>query len=159
MKSLMLALALLVGLTGIAQAQSSSNGTIEIVSAWARATAAGSLTGGAFLTIVNKGSSEDRLVSVSTTAAGMAELHRTQYDNGIAKMLPVGAIEVKAGQKVALAPSGYHIMLMNLKASLKEGESFPLTLTFGSAGKIDVMVKIVKAGAMGPDDMGGMNMN
>jgi len=32
-------------------------------------------------------------------------------------------------------------------------------LTCEKAGKIDVMVKIEKAGAMGSGDMSGMNMN
>src|SRR6266436_6316567 len=99
MKSLILAITLFVGFAGTAQAQSSSIGTIEILSPWARATAASSHTGGAFLIIVNRGSGDDRLVSVSTTAAGMAELHQTKNENGVVKMPPVGAIEVKAGQK------------------------------------------------------------
>jgi copper(I)-binding protein len=159
MKSLIHALALFIGLCSVAQAQSSSNGSIEIVSPWARATAVSASTGGAFLTIVNKGSTDDRLLSISTPAAGKAELHRTENDNGVAKMTPIDALEVKAGHRIALAPGGYHIMLMGLKAPLKEGESFPLTLTFDKAGTIDVMVKVGKAGAMGSGDMGGMNMN
>lgn len=159
MRSLLLALALFIGLAGIAQAQSSSDGSIEIVAPWARATAASVPTGGAFLTIINKGATDDRLVSASTPVAGMAEPHLTLDDNGVSKMVPVPAIEVKAGQKVALAPGGYHIMLKDLKAPLVEGQSFPLTLVFDKAGKIDVMVKVGKAGAMGSGDMGGMNMN
>lgn len=159
MRTLLLAFVALIGLAGIARAQSSSDGSIEIVAPWARATAGNVPTGGAFLNIVNKGTTDDSLVSASTPVAGMAEPHRTVVDNGISKMVPVPAIEVKAGQKVALAPGGYHIMLMHLKAPLVEGQSFPLTLVFDKAGKIEVMVKIGKAGAMGSGDMGGMNMN
>ena len=159
MRNLLFAFAVLVGFVGMARAQSSSDGSIEIVSPWARATVASVPVGGAFLTIVNKGTTDDRLVSASTPVAGMATPHRTVDDNGISKMVPVPAIEVKAGQKVTLAPGGYHIMLTGLKAPLIEGQSFPLTLVFDKAGKIDVMVKIEKAGAMGSGDMGGMNMN
>ena len=159
MRYLMIALLVIVGACGSAQAQSSLDGSIQIVSPWARATVPG-IPGGAFLTIVNKGTADDRLVSVSAAVAEMAELHKTENDNGVMKMTPISSIVVKAGQKVALAPGGYHIMLMHLKAPLKEGESFPLTLTFDKAGKIEVMVKVGKAGAMGGgDDMGGMNMN
>ena len=159
MRSLLLALALFIGFAGIAQAQSSSDGSIEIVAPWARASVAGVPSGGAFLTIINKGTTDDQLVSASTPVAGMAELHRTENDNGVMRMVPIAAIDVKAGQKVALAPGGYHVMLMDLKAPLTEGQSFPLTLVFDKAGKIDVMVKVGKAGAMGSGDMGGMNMN
>lgn len=159
MRTLLLAFAVLIGLIGATKAQSSSDGSIEIDSPWARATVAGVPTGGTFMTIVNKGAMDDRLVSASTPAADMVELHRTENDNGVMKMVAIPEIDVKAGQKVALAPGGYHIMLMDLKAPLVEGQSFPLTLVFDKAGKIDVMVKIGKAGAMGSGDMGGMNMN
>ena len=89
----------------------------------------------------------------------MAEPHSTVVDSGISKMVPVPAIEVKAGQKVVLAPGGYHIMLQDLNAPLVEGQSFPLTLVFDKADKIDIMVKVGKAGATGSGDIGGMNMN
>jgi len=159
MKSILLAFAVLAGLIGIAQAQSSSDGSIRITAPWARATAAGATIGGAFLTISNAGGSADKLTAVATPVAAMAELHQTKSDNGVATMTPVASLDVMPGQKVALAPGGYHIMLMGLKSQLKEGESFPLTLTFEKAGKIDVMVKIEKAGAMGSGDMSSMNMN
>ena len=35
-----------------------------------------------------------------------------------------------------IAPGGYHLMLMNLKASLKKGEKVPVTLDFEKAGKV-----------------------
>ena len=44
--------------------------------------------------------------------------------------------------KATLAPGGYHVMLMGLKAPLKEGQSFPLTLTFEHAGKVEVEVMV-----------------
>ena len=157
MKFLILALALFAGFVGTARAQSSADGSIRVAAPWARASV--SPVGGAFLTIVNKGASDDRLTAVTTPVAATAELHRTENDNGIMKMIPVDGIEVKAGQAVVLAPGGYHVMLMQLKAPLKEGTSFPMTLTFEKAGKIDVTVKVGKVGAMGADDMGGMNMN
>ena len=44
---------------------------------------------------------------------------------------------------------------------MTEGASFPLTLTFAKAGKIETTVTVAKAGAMNGADMGGqgsMNM-
>ena len=34
------------------------------------------------------------------------------------------------GKTVELKPGGYHVMLMALKAPLKEGDAVPVTLTF-----------------------------
>jgi len=106
------------------------------------------------MTIVNTGASDDRLIAASSPIARMAELHETKEVNGVVKMTPVPVLEIKAGTKVILAPGGLHIMLMDLKAPLKPGQSFPLTLSFEKAGMVDFTVKVQKAGAMS-----GMNMD
>ena len=154
-RSLVVATALLLGLATAAQAQSASGPPIRIEGPWARATPGGARNGAAYLTIVNQGPADDRLVAISTPAAGTAALHQTMEEQGVMKMLPVPALDLKAGATVAFEPGGYHIMLMNLKAPLKEGQTFPLALTFEKAGRIEVTVKVGKAGAMG-HDMGGM---
>ena len=56
-------------------------------------------------------------------------------------------VDVPAGGKTALEPGGLHVMLIGLKAPLKEGDKFPLTLTFAKAGKVDVEVIVEKPGA------------
>ena len=61
-------------------------------------------------------------------------------DGGVMKMRAIPAIDIKAGAKVELKPGGYHVMLMELKQPLKNGDRFPLTLTFEKAGKIEVSV-------------------
>lgn len=152
-----LAIVLLLGLATAGQAQSASGPPIRIENPWARATPGGAKNGAAYLTIVNRGPADDRLVAISTPAAGTAALHQTVEQQGVMTMNPVAVLDLKAGAKIAFAPGGYHIMLMNLKAPLKEGQSFPMTLTFEKAGKVEIMVKVQKAGAMG-SGMGGMEM-
>ena len=122
--------------------------------AWARATPPGAKTGAAYVTVTNTGKEADRLLSVSTPVAGMAQLHTTINDNGVLKMRPIAAIDVKPGASVTLKPGGYHLMLMQLTQPLKQGETFPLVLTFAKAGKVETEVKVQKAGAM--SDMGSM---
>jgi periplasmic copper chaperone A len=65
------------------------------------------------------------------------QLHIEINDNGIMKMRPLKSTS-KANGKATLAPGGMHFMLIGLKHHLKDGQSFPLTLTFEKAGKIDV---------------------
>ena len=159
MKRLRFALAVLFLAAIPPLAGPASAGSIEVEAAWARATVPGASMGAAFLTIDNKGGEADRLVSAETPVASAAQVHETRNDNGVMSMPAVPALDIKAGEKIALAPGGYHIMLMGLNRQLKEGESFPLTLDFDKAGKVEVTVKIGKLGAMGPMDMPGMNMN
>jgi periplasmic copper chaperone A len=145
------AAALWLALGSVAWAQSSA--PIEISHAWARATASNAKTGAAYLTIVNNGSGDDRLVAISGPVAAKAELHVSAMDNGVMKMRPLAAVDVKPGATAELKPGGMHIMLVGLAAPLKEGQSFPLALTFEKAGTIPVTVTVEKAGAMGMPDM------
>ncbi len=94
----------------------------------------------AYMTIQNGSSKADRLISVVTSAAGAAEVHETySQDNGMMGMRPVqGGLEIPANGSVMLKPGSYHIMLMNLKDQLKEGQTIKLSLTFASGKKIDV---------------------
>jgi copper(I)-binding protein len=121
---------------------------------WARATPGRAPTGAAYLTLVNRGKDDDRLLGVASAAAARAELHGSQAASGhaghVMEMRPVAEVEVKAGQSVVLKPDAMHVMLVGLKAPLKEGERFQLTLRFAKAGEIQVEVPVAKAGAMSP---------
>jgi periplasmic copper chaperone A len=132
-------------------------GQIEVTNAWARATPGGAATGAAYLTIVSPVA--DRLVGVSSPVAKNAQLHTMTMQGGIMKMRPTAGINLPAGKAVTLQPGGMHIMLVGLTAPLKEGQSFPLMLSFKKAGLKEVTVAIAKVGAMGPaGSMGGMAM-
>lgn len=98
---------------------------------------------GAFMTIKNAGSADHKLVGVASPAAATVELHTHINDNGVMKMRPVKEIEIKAGGEAVLKPGGYHIMLIDLKQPLKEGEQVPVTLKFddGSTLQVDAPVE------------------
>jgi len=80
----------------------------------------------------------------------MAEVHQTSAVNGVMQMRPVAAVKVPHGQLVTFGPGGLHVMLMGLKQPLKQGDSFPLTLTFTKAGDVTVNAMVQSAGAMSP---------
>jgi copper(I)-binding protein len=129
---------------------------IAIADAWARATPGKAPTGAAYLTLTNSGAAADRLVGASSPVAATTELHEDKEENGIMKMRPVPVLPIAPGQSITLKPGGYHLMLTGLKAPLKQGESFPLTLTFEKAGAKEVQVAIGRAGAMSSAGTGGM---
>ena len=45
---------------------------------------------------------------------GRPELHTMTEENGVMKMRPLSAIEVKADAEASLQPGGMHLMLMGL---------------------------------------------
>lgn len=111
---------------------------VDVAGAWARGTVPGQSVSGAYVELTSK--SGATLVGVAGKLAGAAELHEMKTENGVMKMRHVDAIELPAGKTVALAPGGYHIMLMDLKKPLKPGETLPLTLTLrNAAGKSEAL--------------------
>jgi copper(I)-binding protein len=113
----------------------------QIAHPWARASAGAAKTGAAYLTITDQGQ-PDRLTGASTPVAATAELHESMQDGGMMKMRPVAGIQLETGKAVTLAPGGIHVMLMGLKAPLKQGDSFPLTLTFEHAPPLTVTIEV-----------------
>lgn len=122
-------------------------GELTIDHPWARATVPGQKGGGAFLKIMNRGSAADRLVFAAAPAdrVGSTEMHSMRMEGNIMRMREVAAIDIPAGQTVALEPGGLHIMFMGLKSPLREGEKLPLVLRFEKAGEITVQVHVEAA--------------
>lgn len=137
------AAAFLTLLCPLAQAADSKTNAIELQDAHARVIP-GSKVGAAYLRITNAGKEPDRLVAVSTTVAGSAELHTVTNDNGVMKMRPIDGITVKPGETVELKPGGMHIMLMGVRDGLKPGDTVPLTLTFDKAGEKSISATVDK---------------
>lgn len=146
----------LIWLATPAHAADYTTGNLRISQIWARATAPGAASGGGFLKIENKGPA-DRLVSASAGVSNEVELHSMRMDGNIMRMEKLDkGIEIPAGASVELKPGGFHIMLIGLKAPLREGERFPLKLRFEKAGEISVDMDIGSLGAAGPA-AGGMD--
>ena len=116
--------------------------TIDVQDAWARATLGQARTGAAYLTLSALGTTTDRLVAASSPVAAKTELHNHIMVGNVAQMRQVDAIEVAPGSPTLLQPGGLHVMLIDLKAPLQGGASFPLTLTFEKAGAITVQVAV-----------------
>ncbi len=99
---------------------------VSVADPWVRATVAQQRATGAFMQLTSD--SDARLVSASSPAAEVVEIHEMTMHNNVMKMSPVRGLDLPAGKAVELKPGGYHVMLMGLKAQVKEGEAVPLTL-------------------------------
>jgi periplasmic copper chaperone A len=99
----------------------------SVKDAWVRAPVPGQKVAGVYMEIVSRTSAA--LVAVASPIAARAELHSMALEDGVMKMRPLERIELPAGQAVKLAPGGLHVMLFDLKQSLKRGEKVPITLT------------------------------
>lgn len=150
MKKLISALACAAALlvTSLAMAHEYKLGSLTIEHPWARASVAAN--GAAYMIISNSGGEADELLAAASPVAATVELHTHIMEGEVMKMRPVKSIDVNVGEPAALKPGGLHIMLIGLKAPLKEGEKFPMTLTFAKAGTITVDVVVEAPGANAP---------
>jgi periplasmic copper chaperone A len=107
---------------------------------WARATAPGAKVGAAYMRIT--GSAADRLVGASSPAAARVELHITSKEGEVMRMREVKAYDIPAKGGFTLAPGGAHLMLVDLKAPLKEGAKVPLVLRFEKSGEVKIELQV-----------------
>ena len=117
-------------------------GPIRIDHPYARATVPGQPNGGGFLKLSNEGPTADRLVAATSARAGSIELHTMRMEGDVMRMRQVDAIELPAGASVELKPGGMHLMFIGLKAPLRNGDTFPMTLRFEKAGEVVVTVNV-----------------
>lgn len=123
---------------------------VSVTGAWVRGTVTGQKTTGAFMQLTSP--VDTTLVAVSSPVAKIAEVHEMKMEGGVMKMGAVDKIALPAGKPVELKPGGYHVMLVDLVAPLKDGDTVALKLTFadnsGSKQTVDVkaVVKPLAAG-------------
>jgi periplasmic copper chaperone A len=138
MKCIALALMLFAG---CARAQ------VEIKDAWIRATAPGQKTAAGYMTISNKSAQPERLLGGSSEAAAKVQTHVSVKDGDIVRMREVKGYDIPAKGSFELKPNGSHLMLVDIKRPLKEGEKVPLLLKFEKSGEIKVDFEVRPLGA------------
>ncbi len=143
-------MALICGATTIATAHEYTVGSITVTHPWARATPPGATIGVVFAEIKAAEGGADTLVTVSSPVAGRVEVHSMTEEDGIMKMRRLDELAIAPGKAVVLSPSGFHVMLFDLKQPLKEGDLVQITFGFEKSGPVTIDASVEPVGAMGP---------
>ena len=126
-------------------------GALAIEAPWTRATPAGARVAGGFMTITNTGKEPDRLIGGSFPLAGRFEVHEMAVANGVMTMRELAkGLEIAPGAKVEFKPGGFHLMFMDLKAQVREGQPIKGTLVFEKAGTVEIEYRVAPIGARAP---------
>jgi periplasmic copper chaperone A len=132
------------------QTRSYKAGTLTIEAPWSRATPAGAKVAGGYLRITNAGPVPDRLVGGTAAVAAKFEIHEMTMHGDVMKMRPLdNGIEISPGQTVEFRPGGFHLMFVDLRRPLKEGEVVAGTLVFERAGTVEIEYAVRALGARG----------
>ena len=157
MKRLLIILFFLGIATFIAVACSGTTG-LEVTDAWARPGVVGQNTA-VYFNIENSQAVGDTLLRASSDVAGAVELHMSmmvkpeeeageegemgdEMEGDVMRMVPQEFVDVPANSTVNFEPGGLHVMLIDLKKDLNEGETLAVTLQFEGAGEITLQVPI-----------------
>ncbi len=128
---------------------------IELHDAWGTPTPGGRDISAGYVEIINGTDAEDRLVSVSSPRAERVEVHEMSMEGGVMRMRAVeGGLAIPAGETVALAPGGLHLMFYGATQPFAVGESIPVTLTFANAGEMQIAMSVRIPGATSPEHSG-----
>jgi hypothetical protein len=106
---------------------------VTVAEPWVRATVPQQKATGAFMQLTSV--QDARLVGASSPVAGVVEVHEMAMDKDVMKMRAIAGLDLPAGKSVELKPGGYHVMLMDLKQQVKEGDTVPVTLVIEGKDK------------------------
>lgn len=129
--------------TGIAWALAAlgcGQATPTVEGAWARPAVAGQTATAVYLRVTSPQAA--RIESVQSAIAERAEIHTMEMDGDVMRMRQVDAVDLPAGQTVEFKPGGLHIMLMQPKAPLNAGDTFPLVLQLAGAQAVTAQVRV-----------------
>ena len=141
---------LILALTALILSTTAWADSVKVDNAWVRATAPGQKVAGGFLDLT--ADTDMKLVGGSSPASNTLELHMMKMDGGVMEMRQIKEIDLPKGKTVNLKPGGLHIMFIDLKQQIKEGDKVPVTLTVkNAAGKeqqLQVEAQAMRAGGM-----------
>lgn len=147
-KSLLAALFALVSIPAVAD--------VTVSEAWVRATVPQQKATGAFMRLTSDGNA--RLVSAASPVAGVVEIHEMIMEGNVMKMSAIPGLDLPAGKTVELKPGGYHVMLMDLKQQVKDGDEVPVSIVVETANGARETIEIKASARPLNAAAGGMPM-
>ncbi|MBP8880048.1 MAG: copper chaperone PCu(A)C [Dermatophilaceae bacterium] len=128
--------------TSLAPKPTGQAGQLTVTDPWVKAVDTGMT--GAFLIVKNTGTAEVHIVSASSPASPMMELHETVMDSsGSMKMQEKkGGFILKAGETHEFKPGSDHIMFMGVSSPLKSGTTATFTLKFADGSTLPVKAEV-----------------
>ncbi|MGC8594623.1 MAG: copper chaperone PCu(A)C [Candidatus Kryptoniota bacterium] len=100
------------------------------------------MTSALYFKVVNRSNEDDTLYDVRATFCEAAQIHESYMKDGMMGMKRVKYIVVPAGSVVRFKPGGYHVMLINVKRKLANGDRVRVEILFKRSGKFILNAKV-----------------
>ena len=123
-------------------ALANENNNILVEDGYARESIPGTSISSAYMTIKNTSATNIRLFSATSSVSDRIEIHQHTMVDGLMRMRQRDSVDVLANHSTVFKPSGFHLMIFNLKQPLKAKENIMITLHFDNKSSIDVSFKV-----------------
>lgn len=118
--------------------QADETGAMRVEQAWIRLAPPTAMMTAGYAQIYNNTNQTKVLVGAQSDRFGSIEIHRTEIQDGVARMVQQDRIVIEPHQALSLAPGGYHLMLMALTTALKPDENIPVQLQWAEGEPLRV---------------------
>ena len=114
------------------------NTRVSVENGYARESIPGTSISSAYMTINNLSAKNIRLIAASSAVSERIEIHEHTMADGLMRMRQRDYVEILAKDTTLFQPSGFHLMIFDLKQPLKAEENIIITLFFDDQSSIDV---------------------
>jgi copper(I)-binding protein len=116
----------------------SENDKLIVENGYARESIPGTSISSAYMTIKNLSAKNIRLIAAASAVSDRIEIHQHTMSDGLMRMRQRDYVEISAQNSTVFQPSGFHLMIFDLKHPLKAKENIIITLSFDDQSSIDV---------------------
>lgn len=95
-----------------------------------------------FMKIKNNTKKDLKITSIESNISKTVELHNMIMDNGGMQMRPVENIELKANSITELKRGGLHVMFIELKKPLKDGDIHKIKINLDDKTSVTINAKV-----------------
>lgn len=129
-----------------ASASAAERNCVTVEQGWARMPPNPAMPMTAGYGVVRNGCGKAVAITGATSSGfGDVSLHETTIVDGISRMRAIERLPLAPGARAELKPGGLHLMLMDGKGALKEGQTVPLRLQLEGGGEASATLTVRKA--------------
>ncbi len=116
---------------------------VAVMNAWVREADQHARMNAGYMTLVNVGEQDLRLMKVESDAFDSVEVHEMATVDGLMEMRELENLVIPANDRTRLAPGGKHLMMAGPHKPLRDGQRVELLLTFDTGLTQTVSVQVV----------------
>ena len=118
------------------------NPDLRVSDAWVRQGPPVAVMLAGYLTLENLSAESVSIVGGTSPSFAQVQIHRTEVNDGVARMLRQDRVDVAAGDTLAFKPGGLHLMLMKPVERLDVGDIVEIVLELDDGRSVAVTATV-----------------